>query len=153
MDRLQEVPRVRQVPGEPRRRWFSARDMDLIVWIDDRELPFAFQLCYMHQRREFALEWERDRGYAHTTVDDGEGRWGMHKATPILDRTAPFDPELLRPRFDEIGSRLPTEIRCLVGDALANYPESPPAREGRSLLLCIRLPAIMCVRWWKGWAR
>ena len=46
MDALREIVDVRQVPGEPKRRWFSSDDIDLIVWLDDSGAPVSFQLCY-----------------------------------------------------------------------------------------------------------
>ena len=58
MDELVEIIHVRQVPGDPRRRWFSSDDMDLIVWYDDSDAPIGFQLCYDKLRSERALRWE-----------------------------------------------------------------------------------------------
>jgi len=34
---LREIRDVRQVSGEPMRRWFSDEDFDLIVWLDPED--------------------------------------------------------------------------------------------------------------------
>ncbi len=46
MDELVEIIHVRQVPGDPRRRWFSSDDMDLIVWYDDSDAPIDISPRY-----------------------------------------------------------------------------------------------------------
>ena len=65
MTLLRELADIRQVPGEPRRRWFSSPDLDLIVWLDDADTMLGFQLCYDKSRGERALTWRADRGYDH----------------------------------------------------------------------------------------
>ncbi|MCH7756306.1 hypothetical protein IH970_14450 [candidate division KSB1 bacterium] len=44
---LKEIQTARQIEGEPKRRWFSNRFFDLIVWFkkNDNEIT-GFQLCY-----------------------------------------------------------------------------------------------------------
>src|SRR5712671_7091134 len=85
MDELVEIIHVRQVPGDPRRRWFSSDDMDLIVWYDDSDALIGFQLCYDKLRSERALRWEPEVGYRHTAIDNGESNISpRYKATPIL---------------------------------------------------------------------
>ena len=55
MRTLTEIPEVRQIPDEPRRRWFRSDDLDLIVWCDESGAPTSFQLCYDKPRSEHAL--------------------------------------------------------------------------------------------------
>ena len=43
---LSEIKNARQVPGEGKRRWFRDDDFDLIIWYDDSDTVFGFQLCY-----------------------------------------------------------------------------------------------------------
>jgi hypothetical protein len=58
--------------------------MDLTVWLDDRDEITGFELCYDKGKNERAVRWARDAGFIHERVDDGEGRPGRYKATPVL---------------------------------------------------------------------
>ena len=126
---LREVARVRQIDGEPRRRWFSGEGIDLIVWLDERAAAFGFQLCYPEGGHEMALTWEAGRGFEHATVDNGDN--GLrYKGTPLLKPGAPLEIKHVRLLFEAVAANLPTEIRRLVSEALSHYPQSPeiPAR-------------------------
>ena len=54
---LRELPRVRQVAGEPRRRWFHGHEMDLVVWEGEDGAPLGFQLAYDKHRDEHSITW------------------------------------------------------------------------------------------------
>jgi hypothetical protein len=111
MAALQEVRRTRQVPGEPRRRWFSSLDLDLIVWLDGAGAPVGFQLCYDKGRTEHALTWEPSTGLVHSAVDDGEFDIGLrHKATPVLAPDGALDLAGLARRFVAASDALPADI-------------------------------------------
>src|SRR5690242_6752512 len=99
MGMLMEFQNVRQVPGEPRRRWFTSEDVDLVVWCDESGCAIAFQLCYDKARSERALTWKPDCGFSHRAVDDGEGSRGKYKATPILGEHVPVRASLIREVF------------------------------------------------------
>jgi len=129
---LSEVPGVRQNPGEGRRRWFSDREMDLIVWLDGSDGIAGFQLCYDRDSRERALTWMRDRGFSHRRVDDGESV-GHLKRTPILVPDGVFDGGSVTRRFRELSSEIDSEIADFVLEALARYPAWPdggPSSDG-----------------------
>jgi hypothetical protein len=49
---------ARQPRQEPRRRWFSGDDFDLIVWFDDLDAIAGFELCYDRSEVERALDLE-----------------------------------------------------------------------------------------------
>ena len=53
---LREIA-ARQVPGDPKRRWFTSPRIDLFVWLDEHDSPSGFQLCYDKESREHALTW------------------------------------------------------------------------------------------------
>src|SRR4029453_10152222 len=36
---LIEFPNVSQIPGEPRRRWFTSENLGLVVWCDESDRP------------------------------------------------------------------------------------------------------------------
>jgi hypothetical protein len=80
---LRELPRVQQVPGEPRRRWFHDHEMDLVTWEDADGALLGFQLAYDKHRNEHSIEWRAGRGFTHYQVDDGEAV-ALSKETPFL---------------------------------------------------------------------
>ena len=81
---LREFTRVRQIPGEPFRRWFSSDSCDLIVWYDSGDCVRGFQLLYRVGYDNKALTWMRDKGVTHHRIDDGETRVARPKMTRVL---------------------------------------------------------------------
>lgn len=121
---MQEHLHVRQIPGEPRRRWFSSDDFDLILWLNDDRSYGGFELCYDKQGHERALIWRPGLGFAHMTVDDGENRPGRYKATPVLLPDGNFDARRLAAAFEKESASLPYEIAAYVLQALRQYLDS-----------------------------
>ncbi len=62
---MREIPVVRQVRGEARRRWFSSTACDLVVWVDADGAAVGFQLCYDKTGHEHALTWKAGLGFSH----------------------------------------------------------------------------------------
>jgi hypothetical protein len=123
MDSLRELANARQIPGEPKRRWFSSPELDLIVWLDSRDAPVGFQLCYDKSRGERALTWRSDRGYEHAGVDDGERMPAHYKSTPILVPDGRFDCDRVKTSFLGSSAELPDDIRRFVAERLDHYPK------------------------------
>lgn len=123
MSILRELADTRQIPGEPRRRWFSAPDLDLFVWLDATGKPVGVQLCYDKERGERALTWRCGRGYDHAAVDSGETGYAAYKRTPILVADGRFERERVSALFGAASIELPAPIREFVAQALANYKE------------------------------
>jgi hypothetical protein len=115
------LPDTRQVEGEPRRRWFSSPDLDLIVWADESGAIVGFQLCYDKTRGERALTWRVGRGYDHMGVDDGEQSPGQYKSTPILVADGFFDRERVTRLFVESSESIPQDIRTTIAELLKGY--------------------------------
>lgn len=111
---LKEVVPTRQIAGEPRRRWWMDDDMDLIVWRSETDGFLGFQLSYRLGGVEKALTWYAGRGYFHDRVDDGEGRPGRYKMTPILIEDGAWDPGLLARVFVERSAALPPDVFAFV---------------------------------------
>jgi len=118
---LREIRDVRQVRGEPRRRWFSDEDFDLIVWIDPENRILGFQLCYDKQTGQKALTWLKDDGYRHSRIDDGDNP-GKMKASPVLEADGHFDREGIGRRFRENRGDVPSKVADYVYDKIMNYP-------------------------------
>jgi hypothetical protein len=117
---LKEIRDVRQVRGEPRRRWFSDEDFDLIVWIDPENRINGFQLCYDKQTEQKALTWLKDKGYQHSRIDDGDNP-GKMKASPVLEANGHFDREGIGRWFRENRGDVPEEIVGCVYDRIMNF--------------------------------
>ena len=118
---LRELLPTRQIPGEPRRRWFNSPRCDLIVWLRDDDVPVGFQLCYDKDEIEHALTWVRDRGFNHMRVDSHDRaryREGTQKGTPLLVPDGVFDAQRLVEIFDSEGRQLPPEFVALVSEKL-----------------------------------
>lgn len=111
---LTEVRDVRQVPGEPRRRWFESPDFDLVIWCDASGAPKAFQLCYDKTGAEHALTWHPGSGTEHMAVDPGEDVGLGYKRAPTLVADGQVDVVRVRQRFIEASGRLPPDIVAFV---------------------------------------
>ena len=121
MGALAELRRVRQVPGEPRRRWFSSEEEDLIVWYADDGGIFGFQFCYDRSGLERAVTWKVDGRIDHEVVDAGEPVGLAHKRAPVL-RPALRDGHSLAARFRAVAHDLPAELAAFVGARLSGAP-------------------------------
>ena len=122
---LIEFENVRQVPSEPRRRWFTSDDIDLVVWCDESGRATAFQLCYDKAHSERALTWKPDSGFSHRAIDDGECfRGGKYKATPILGADVPVSATLIRETFARESAGLPVEFANFVSNKLRELPDN-----------------------------
>jgi len=125
MAELIEVSPTRQVPDEPRRRWFTSPDLDLIVWCDESGLPIWFQLCYDKLRSEHALTWKPGVGFIHMAVDDGENDVGLsYKSTPILIPDGNFDAARVIDLFVASSHRVPSDIAEFVTSKLRQHPQN-----------------------------
>lgn len=116
---LREIKNVRQIPGEPSRRWFNCEEMDLIIWHELGTI-IGFQLCYDKKEEEKALSWKAETGLVHEKVDNGELRDGHYKATPILIQNGKYNVENIRINFLKYSVNISDEVRsfvlhCLVG--------------------------------------
>lgn len=117
---LRKMQATRQVPGEPRRRWFTSSSMDLITWHGD---AVGFQPCYDKGRAEKAVTWApAASGISAMSVDDGESDPSRHKATPILVPDGAPDLEAIRARFLEASAELPPGIVQAIAARLADAP-------------------------------
>ena len=122
-DQLRELRNTRQIEGEPRRRWFSSPQLDLIVWLNDAGEPLGFQLCYDKPRAERALTWHTDRGYDHAAVDEGDRMSTQsYKQTPILVADGLFDSKRIKQVFLDASEKVPAPLRKLVAEKLDGYP-------------------------------
>lgn len=117
-----EVANVRQIPGEPRRRWFSSAAFDLFVYYAADGALVGFQLCYDKSRQERAIVYGEASGFRHLKVDDGEQRPGKYKAAPVLVADGVFDASRVYEKFSLASRSLPADVADYVRQALARHP-------------------------------
>ncbi|MCB1836251.1 MAG: hypothetical protein KDH99_01410 [Alcanivoracaceae bacterium] len=116
---LKEVHNPRQISGEPRRRWFSSGEMDLVVWVSEANEPLGFQLCYDKHLHEKAITLRPGSAQAqHMAVDNGEVSAMRHKASPILVPDGDIDPVTIVHAFRDEAGLLPSDIVDYVASAL-----------------------------------
>ena len=116
-----EFNQVRQIPGDARRRWFCGDGLELIVWYGQKEEIIGFQLLYEANGVSKALTWEKSLGYLHSGIDDGEGRCGKHKQTPVLVPNGRFNKKDVLNFFVRESIELPDEIAAFVRNKLETY--------------------------------
>ncbi len=129
---LYEVAHVRQHPDDVRRRWFTDPTMDLILWVDERDRVLGFQLCYDRGQSQHAISWFRNGGYMHHRVDDGEGRPGRPKSTPLMAVGGVFPRDGVAASFRQRSARMPSALADLVYRKIAAYPGGRPVSDAAS---------------------
>lgn len=123
---LYEVKNIKQLKGEPLRRWFIDDYFDLIVWLDKQNNISGFQLCYDKYKKQHALTWHKSSGYMHNLVDDGENKPGKYKSAPILVSNGQFDKNKVADFFKKASSSLEDRIADIIYEKLIQYPQSNP---------------------------
>lgn len=117
MSRFTEL-NAEQDPVE-NRRWFSSREIDLIIWTDPGNTIVAFELYYDKNVDEHVLIWRERKGFTHLAVDDGEQQPVLdYKQTPILIPDGRFDPDRIRRLFEGSCQDLPAEVADAVRSQL-----------------------------------
>lgn len=119
---LREISKVRQIQGEPTRRWYMDEYFDLVIWQVESGETVGFQLCYDKQRGEHALTWQFGSGFSHHEVDNGEARPGKYKATPILVEDGTFNMEEIAVKFLSHSDALEPQTRDFIYNKLLQYP-------------------------------
>ncbi len=115
---------VKQVPGEPRRRWFEDEYFDLLVWEDEVGKIVEFQLCYDKRYDQHALTWKELTGYFHNEVDDGENKPGKYKSSPMLIPDGIFDCEIIAEKFKRSSKDIDLNVSLFVYNKIKEYPNS-----------------------------
>lgn len=123
---IAEIPYVKNIDNEPRRRWFADDEFDLIVWYDPRDRIVGFQLCYDKQNNQRAFTWKEPGSMRHDRVDDGEGQPGQYKSTPILIPDETFDAPRVAESFMARGALLEPSIFAIVIQQLKEWRAPKP---------------------------
>lgn len=119
---LREIPRVRQIKGEPKRRWFTDDYFDLTIWQHRwRRVFYGFQLSYGKPAGERALTWRQGRGFEHHRVDGGEASPFDHQ-TPILRPDGAFHAQFVLRRFLAAAQGIEPRVAAYVAAQLRQHP-------------------------------
>jgi len=118
---LREENNVRQIEGDPRRRWFADEYFDLIVWFEPDGSIWGFQLCYDREFKPRALTWTKAHGYKHTGIDDGESVYGSQKGSPVLVEDGLFDSGPMADRLAAASADLPPQINLFLLEKVRAY--------------------------------
>ncbi len=123
-NQLKSIPHefVKQNRGEPLRRWFDNNYFDLLIWENSSGEIVGFQLCYDKYYNQHALTWKRQTGYSHNKVDDGEGRPGKYKASPLLGLDDFFDYEKIADKFKKYSKNIDVNVSTFVYNKIIEYP-------------------------------
>ena len=94
---LVEIEKVRQIPGEDFRRWFTDANTDLIIWYDSPEggRITGFQLCFDKKSVQRCLTWQKD-AIGNGSILSADGRYSRNRVVRLFDATAGGLPEDLR---------------------------------------------------------
>ena len=113
---LQSLHNTRQIAGEPKRQWFMADDLDLVVWFEPDETICAFQLTYDRNTAEHALLWRVGSGYRHYEVNT-KGR----AVTPLLYANGPFKRDAVLAQFLSLSGDMPEAVVAFIAEKLRDF--------------------------------
>lgn len=115
---LKELKSTRQIPSEPFRRWYTDNDNDLVVWLDQYRIR-GFQLLVPGSCGRTVITWHETERPMVAGLDDGEGRPGRPKMTPILIHKDTIDVGKVLRQFKGISEELPSGLAELVEHKIA----------------------------------
>ena len=122
---LREIRNVRQYPGQLFRRWFNDELIDLFVWYDSGGRITGFHLYFdKDQRRERALTYSDEDGYALNEVDADGSAWDM--SSPVLVPGTEFSRVRLLAQLGERGEVLDRRLFEYLTEKLEAYGSPPP---------------------------
>ena len=120
---LREIGYIKQIHGQPFRRWFNDDLIDLFVWEEEGGRITGFQLCFDKDTDERALTYSEADGYSLHNVHTEESSLDM--GSPVLRRglvDLPF-PHLLA-LLTERGAEIDSRVLRYVKEKLEMYTEA-----------------------------
>lgn len=122
--------------GEPRRRWFTDKDLELFIWITRDSIIDSFQLCYVQAGSEYAFTWTREGGCSHDLIDDGEAA-PVKRRTPILVSCTEALADNLLQRFVASSVDIDPEVRRVIVEQLRASAGRVLRRAGQELAVTL----------------
>ncbi len=118
---LYEVKKVKQEPGEGKKRWFTDDYFDLFIWIDEDGVLSSFQLSYDKGHDERVVTWTRKGGIRHTGVDDGESN-PLSSMTPLLRTDGVFANSEIAEKFRRESGHINPKLADFVYKKIREFP-------------------------------
>lgn len=120
---MREITHVRQEDQNLKKRWFLDNYFDLSVWLNEQKEIEEFHLCYDLNGNEHALLWDKEKGYRHRRVDDGEDRPGKFKAAPIFLLDGNFAKTDVALLFEQSSKDIDESVSSFVLEKIMNFSQ------------------------------
>ncbi len=119
---LQETQAIKQIEGEPPRRWFFDETLDLLVWCDPALEPIGFQLIYPTPDGQRVLTRWPTGQVTHNSIDEGasHGGYGLGM-TRLLAPDGAFDLDRVLPDFQARAEQVDDRIKVLVVETMREF--------------------------------
>lgn len=102
------------------KRWFQNDYFDLFTWQDKAGEVVVFQLCYDRLGKERVILWNKEQGFGHHCIDDGE--YSPNKnMTPVFTSIAKFSYEEVVTPFIQESQEIDEVIRDFILQKLVEY--------------------------------
>ncbi|MDH4226812.1 MAG: hypothetical protein OEV59_03525 [Deltaproteobacteria bacterium] len=108
-------------------RLFMDEFFDLTVFFGASNEITAFQLSYKKPSDEHSLEWQKDSGFLHSRVDDGESS-PLHNDSPILLKDGPFPHKDISRRFIESSKDIDSKVAAFIGKKILEAGKKLPTK-------------------------
>lgn len=120
---LRESDKVRQVQGEPHRRWFWDDFFDLLVW-DDEGAVTGFQLKYQTSNGARMLTWQQGKRCKHHGIDEGDDDPTRFDMTRMLIRDGVFDHESVASEFHRRAEQMDAAVSVVILEHIQQFADS-----------------------------
>jgi len=121
---LIEIKAVRQLEGQPHKRWFNDAEFDLFTWHRSDGSVCRFELCFDKHLGERTVRWDAREGVETFNVDDGDVT-GRYKMAPLVTTDgSPIEARIID-RFRNAARDVDPAIVAVVCSRLGLPPVQP----------------------------
>ena len=117
---LREFMETSQKSGEPKRRWFSGSTMDLFIWQNEEDEIVSYQLTYDKPHAEKALVWNKDEGFSHLGVEDGQNP-GKHPGSPLFVEDGIMNPLKILSNLNKYGDEIDPVVKEFIATGIEEH--------------------------------
>jgi len=119
---LYEISHIRQSNRSLNKRWFTCREMNLIVWFR-RNMPVSFQLTFNNNGQEQTINWAQQRGFSlHLNNLAKKGFFHRQKTPLLVNYCDQKDLALVRREFLVACENIEVGITDFIYARLMEYP-------------------------------
>lgn len=118
---LREIKKVRQNPGEDKRRWFTDDYWDLYVWQSPKQEITGVQLAYGKPFSETAFTWIKNKRCDQKQIVEKKAAYLKSSGTATLTRKKSLNKELILKRFLQDSPSVEPRIVNLVRKVLDRF--------------------------------